>query len=229
MILIATALLLLVKAEITNFTYCQYSYANCTNELLCQNLCETNQQACQLYSCAQYRTTYKNEGMSEYGVCYTSGGQHKMISCIETEPLVCSDYDICHVYCTSRNLQCEGPCYLQYVQNLNGSYDCDDEELISKIESVHGEFKEFNGCFNNTKRYKSGEDYSVVCNLGSSSKTINWGKIIIPIVSITAVYCCIWYVWRRSEAEEKNFWRSKLSLTSRTNSMEKTKDTVGPI
>jgi hypothetical protein len=218
MILVATALLQLVKAEITTLTYCQYKYANCTHEVLCRNICENDPDKCQLNSCDGLRKSYTDLGMSEYGECFSNSGAYYLANCTGPEPLECADYDLCHVGCTSSNLQCAGCSFIgQYV---NGSDNCDDQELHSAMVNIYDQFEDFRKCFKNTA---SGQDYYVICNMGSS-ESMDWARIIIPIVSITAVYCCIWFVWRQSEADEKSFWKSKLSLSLRSKRMKKTSD-----
>lgn len=142
-----------------------------------------------------------------------------MVNCTgmedSSDDKICSDYDICHVSCPTRDHTCGDTCTF-IGQNINGSnYNCDDDVIYSAFKNMYDDFEAFGECFNNTNYVVSGEDYYLICNMGSSKST-DWARIIVPIVSITAVYCCIWFVWRQSEADEKSFWKSRMTLSMST-------------
>jgi len=224
MMLIATVLNLLVRADITHLSWCQYSDSNCTEEVICVYNCDEQPTLCSWSSCNSLKATYENLGMSEYGECFTNPNGTFMANCTgdgdEDGDKDCSDYDICRVFCTTNDRTCSGDCLFIGMNIVNGSnYNCDDYEIYSAMQNSYADFEDFDKCFTNTNEDGSGEDNYLICNMGGSkgsSKSTDWARIIVPIVSITAVYCCIWYVWRQSEADEKSFWKSRSSMTMST-------------
>jgi len=208
MFLIAAALVLLVKAGITNLKHCAYTDSNCSQLVSdCLDVC-ADTSICPSSSCDSMKATYTATGMSEYGECYHNSGFYYITNCTYEEPKECSDYDICHVLCTTNNGECGGSCTFvgQYVTN-SSNLNCDDEQVLTYYSNQYSAFERFSECFINTDNDASGEDQYLICNMGfnSSDSSVQYTKFVVPIVCITAVYCCIWFVWRRSEAEDEKF------------------------
>lgn len=206
MFLIAAALVLLVRAGITNLEHCTYSDSNCSSEVNCLDVCAATS-ICPASSCDSMASTYISTGMAEWGECYYNSPSYFITNCTYEEPSECSDYDICLVFCTTNNGECGGTCVFigQYVTN-SSDLNCNDEQVLTHYSSLYSAFEGFSKCFINTENDASGEDWYLICNMGYPDSSTEYTKFLIPIVCITAVYCCIWFVWRRSEAEDKEFW-----------------------
>lgn len=212
MFLIALDLIILARSEIAHLTFCEYTDSSCSIEDQCHDVCDSND-LCSTTSCDYWESTYTAGGMTEYGECYSNAGSYYIANCtdVEVEPATCSDFDICHVSCQSHNGGCGSGCTLAAGQNVLNSTDYNCDHMRGYYTMVYEEFEDFMRCFNNTADVASGEDFYLICNMdspespGSDSDTEWYSKALIPIVSITAVYCCIWIVWRQSKAAERKF------------------------
>jgi len=214
MFLLALDVIILVRAEIIGLTFCQYSDSSCSNDdPLCTDVCDSND-ACATRSCDYFKPVYTAGGMTEYGECYANKGSYYLANCtdIEEEPSKCPDFDICEVSCETRDVGCGSGCYFtgKYVTNST-DYNCD--HMVQHYTTVYDEFQAFGRCFNNT-----GQDFYLICNMGSpGSEEEEWyGRVLIPLASIAAVYCCIWIVWKQSQDAENKFWSTKKRATGTT-------------
>jgi len=219
MFLIALDLIFLARAEIIHLTYCEYSDSSCTSEDLCVDVCEDTAYLCSSSSCAALASVYLDDGTREYGECFSNGGSYYLANCTDAEESseesseeesVCSDFDICEVYCQTNNGGCGAGCRFvgKYVTN-SSDYSCTHMEQY--FAAIYDEFESFDKCFNNTADYASGQDHYLICNMdvdildNSGSKDVNSLNIAIPIASIAAVYCCMYIVWRQSQTAEEKF------------------------
>jgi len=224
MFLLALDLIILARAEIIHFTYCQYSDSSCSDdEPLCTDVCDSNA-LCATSSCDYYESVYTSGGMTEYGECYANGGSYYLANCTDIEesseePSRCADFDICEVSCQTRNGGCGSGCYFtgRYVTNST-DYSCD--HMRQYFKTVYDEFETFDKCFNNTAVYASGQDYYLICNMDGESTGSDedawYIRVLVPLASIGAVYCCIWIVWRQSQAAGEKYRSGEKSATGTT-------------
>jgi len=208
MFLTASALVLLVRAGITSLSNCQYSDSTCTTEVTCLDVCATTSICAPTSSstCDSMKSTYTATGMSEWGECYPNSGSYFNTTCTYEAPPECSEYDICIVSCTANNGKCGGTCTFVGQNVANSSeLNCDNTQLLTHYTDSYSGFKGFgfSNCFTRTD---TGQDAYLICNMGYPDSGFQFSKIVVPIVCIVAVYCCIFFVWRRSEAEDKKFW-----------------------
>jgi len=155
-------------------------------------------------TCDSMKSTYTATGMSEWGECYFNSPLYFNTTCTYEEPAECSDYDICIVSCTSTNGKCGGTCTFvgQHVNN-SAELNCNTKDVLTHYTNSYSGFKGFSNCFTRTD---TGQEQYLVCNMGYPDSGFKFSKFVIPIICIVAVYCCIFIVWRRSEAEDKKFW-----------------------
>jgi len=150
--LLAIAFALLSQADITTLTHCAYSDSDCSTETYCLDVCADSTTTCSSYSsCHSVESLYT--GMSEWADCYVNGGDFYITNCTDdydsAESSSCSDYDICQVFCTSTNGNCDGSCYyVGYNINIADYNDCDDMEDF--YSDSFDDFEGFLTCFNNT-------------------------------------------------------------------------------
>jgi len=211
MFLIALDLIFLARAEIIDLTYCEYSDSSCSSEDLCRDVCD-NTDLCPLSSCAGMADVYLDNGTREYGECWSDGGSYYLANCTDVEessdePSKCTDFDICEVFCQTKNGGCGAGC--QFIgRSVTNSSDYSCKHMEQYYAGVYDEFESFGRCFNNTAVYASGQDYYLICNMdvdSTGSEDVDSLNVIIPIASITAVYCCMYVVWRHSKTGEEKF------------------------
>jgi len=69
-------LLCCLLADISSWMMCRYhsSDGSCTEQWYCMDLCEEDPSSCTGYSCTIHKIGLTNQGMSEWGECYTRAG-----------------------------------------------------------------------------------------------------------------------------------------------------------